>query len=117
VNLARSFHVQIERLESSHFAVEGLNPRRTRTLSFHHREKVQGKVMTIRGDIAEELTVQLEPCGEVVARVVDASGKSVTDARFRLGAMITASMPGPRPTGRDVFAPTSCPGWNTTLAQ
>ncbi len=60
-----------ETLESASFTVEGLNPRRTRELSFYHKEKSLGKVITVRGDETKALSVQLEPCGVVIGRLVD----------------------------------------------
>jgi RNA polymerase sigma factor (sigma-70 family) len=64
-----------ERLEGASFLVEGLNPRRRRELSFHHEEKSLGKFLTIRGDQTKPLTVQLKPCGVVIGRMVDKSGR------------------------------------------
>ena len=64
-----------ETLESASFAVEGLNPRHARQLSFHHREKGLGKVVTLRGDQTEPVTVHLEPCGWITGRLVDKAGK------------------------------------------
>jgi RNA polymerase sigma factor (sigma-70 family) len=74
-----------EMLEGPSFLVEGLNPQRTRELSFHHQEKGLGKVLTIRGDETNELTVQLEPCGEVIGRVVNRAGKPVPGVSIRFG--------------------------------
>jgi RNA polymerase sigma factor (sigma-70 family) len=64
-----------EKLESASFTVRGLNPRRSRDLVFHHREKSLGKVLTIRGDETEPLSVQLDPCGAINGRLVDKNGK------------------------------------------
>ena len=66
-----------ETLESASFTVEGLNPRRTRELSFCHKEKSLGKVITVRGDETKALSVQLEPCGIVIGRLVDKAGMPV----------------------------------------
>lgn len=66
-----------EMLETASFMVEGLNPRRTRELSFYHKEKGLGKFLTIRGDESKPLTVQLEPCGEAIGRVVNRAGRPV----------------------------------------
>jgi hypothetical protein len=63
-----------ERLESASFTVEGLNPGRPRTLSFHQREMGLGKVVTVRGGEPGPVCVRLEPCGEVTGRVVDRAG-------------------------------------------
>jgi RNA polymerase sigma factor (sigma-70 family) len=66
-----------EVLESASFVVEGRNPRLPRQLSFYHPDKRLGKVLTVRGDRTEALTVRLEPCGVVFGRVVDRAGKPV----------------------------------------
>ncbi len=71
-----------EMLEGASFLVEGLNPRRTRELSFHHKEKGLGKCLTIRGDQTKTLTVQLEPCGEVIGRMVDKSGSPASEVKI-----------------------------------
>jgi hypothetical protein len=70
-----------EVLEIAAFTVEGLNPQVPRLLSFFHEEKRLGKVLTLRGEQTEALTVQLEPCGEVLGRVVDRAGKPVAGMR------------------------------------
>jgi hypothetical protein len=77
-----------ETLERASFTVEGLNPRRTRQLSFHHREKGLGKVMTLRGDATKPLMVQLEPCGWNSGRLVDRHNKPVP------GEMVICTPPG-----------------------
>jgi RNA polymerase sigma factor (sigma-70 family) len=64
-----------ELLEGGSFTVLGLNARGNRTLSFQHRGKELGKVLTVRGDETGPLTVRLDPCGWVVGRVVDGGGK------------------------------------------
>jgi RNA polymerase sigma factor (sigma-70 family) len=64
----------VETLQGASFTIEGLNPRRTRRLTFYHREKGLAKDLTIRGDQTKELTVQLEPCGVVCGRTVDRAG-------------------------------------------
>jgi hypothetical protein len=69
-----------EMLETASFLVEGLNPRRTRELSFYHKEKRLGRFLTIRGDETKTLSVQLEPCGEVLGRVVNRAGRPVSGA-------------------------------------
>jgi 5-hydroxyisourate hydrolase-like protein (transthyretin family) len=70
-----------EVLPSASFTVEGLNPRVPRRLSFYHGEKRLGKTLTLRGEQPEALTVRLEPCGEVIGRVVDRAGKPAADTR------------------------------------
>jgi hypothetical protein len=66
-----------EVLESASFTVTALNPRRRRDLYFHHEKLGLGKFLTIQGDETKPLTVQLEPCGTVVGRIVDKRGKPV----------------------------------------
>jgi hypothetical protein len=66
-----------EVLDSASFTVTGLNPRRSRDLTFHHKGKNLGKVLTVRGDETEPLTVPLDPCGSVTGRMVDQDGKPV----------------------------------------
>jgi hypothetical protein len=75
-----------ERLEGASFLVEGLNPRRTRELSFHHKEKGLGKFLTIRGDETKTLTVRLEPCGGVLGRVIDKSGRPVPGVEIQFNS-------------------------------
>jgi RNA polymerase sigma factor (sigma-70 family) len=66
-----------EVLQGASFTVEGLNPRAPRQLCFYHGEKRLGKALTLRGEQPETLTVRLEPCGEVIGRVVDRTCKPV----------------------------------------
>jgi hypothetical protein len=73
-----------EVLDGASFTVTGLNPRRGRSLFFHHRDKGLGKVLTIRGDESGPLTVQLDPCGSVLGRIVDRDGKPVPEVKMRL---------------------------------
>jgi RNA polymerase sigma factor (sigma-70 family) len=72
-----------EVLPGASFTVEGLHPRRTRELSFHHQEKGLGKVVTLRGDRTEPLTVRLEPYGMVEGRMVDKRGQPVAEEVVR----------------------------------
>jgi RNA polymerase sigma factor (sigma-70 family) len=66
-----------EVLDGASFTVTGLNPQRPRELFFHHRDKALGKVLTLRGDESDPLTVPLDPCGTVSGRLVDSDGKPV----------------------------------------
>ena len=66
-----------EMLEGSSFTVTGLNARSDRELFFHHRGKGLGKILTLRGDETGPLTVQLDPCGSIMGRMVDRDGKPV----------------------------------------
>jgi RNA polymerase sigma factor (sigma-70 family) len=63
-----------EMLDTASFTVTGLNPRRSRDLFFHHRGRELGKVVTIPGDQKEPLTVQLDPCGSIVGRLLNQRG-------------------------------------------
>jgi RNA polymerase sigma factor (sigma-70 family) len=73
-----------EVLDGASFTVAGLNPRCSRTLFFHHRDSGLGKVLTIRGDEIEPLTVQLDPCGSAHGRIVSKDGKPVPEMTIRL---------------------------------
>jgi hypothetical protein len=66
-----------ELLEGASFTVTGLNPQGSRELLFQHRGKKLGKVVTVRGNAAQPVTVQLEPCGTVKGRLVDERGNPV----------------------------------------
>src|SRR5262249_6139569 len=70
-----------EVLSIASFTVEGLSPPRPRELSFRHAEKGLGKIVAVRGDEAEPLTVRLEPLGAVSGRLVDRAGKPVPGVR------------------------------------
>jgi hypothetical protein len=76
-----------EMLDGPSFTVQGLNPRCGRDLFFRHGGQGLGKALTVRGDEAGPLTVQLEPCGSVIGRVVDKGGEPVprVSLSFRLG--------------------------------
>jgi hypothetical protein len=74
-----------ERLDGASFTVTGLNPRGARHLSFHHTGRGLGKALTVRGDETRPLTVQLEPCGSVLGRLVDRGGNPVRGVTVRLG--------------------------------
>jgi len=63
-----------ELLEGASFTVTGLNPQGNRELFFQHRGKKLGKVVTVRGNAAQPVTVKLEPCGTVKGRLVDERG-------------------------------------------
>jgi hypothetical protein len=75
---------QMAVLEGASFTVHGLNPRSTRTVVFQRDALGLGKTLTLRGDEAEPLTVQLEPYGAVVGRLVDANGKPMAELTLGL---------------------------------
>ena len=56
-----------------------MNPRGSRTVFFHNRKLGLGNTLIIRGDQPEPLTVQLQPCGSLVGRLVNKSGKPLPD--------------------------------------
>jgi hypothetical protein len=74
-----------ELLDGASFTVTGLNQRGDRHLSFHHAGRGLGKALTVRGDETGSLTVQLEPCGSVLGRLVDRGGNPVPGVTVRLG--------------------------------
>jgi RNA polymerase sigma factor (sigma-70 family) len=74
-----------ESLEGASFTVTGLNPQGSRTLFFQHRGKKLGKVVAIRGDTVQPLTVKLNPCGTVTGRLVDERGNAMPGVRLHLG--------------------------------
>jgi hypothetical protein len=74
-----------ELLEGASFTVTGLNPQGGRALFFQHRDKKLGKVVTVRGNAAQPVTVKLEPCGTVKGRLVDERGNPVPGVRLCLG--------------------------------
>ncbi len=69
-----------EQLEGASFTVTGLNPRGNRELFFQHRGKKLGKVVTVRGNAAQPVTVKLEPCGAAIGRLVDEHGNPMPGA-------------------------------------
>jgi RNA polymerase sigma factor (sigma-70 family) len=70
-----------EILQAASFTVRGLNPRGSRALFFHHRDRGLGKMLTIRGEETGPLTVQLDPCGSVAGRLLDARGQPVAEVK------------------------------------
>jgi hypothetical protein len=74
-------------LDSASFTVRGLNPRSTRNVYFYHAKSELGKILTLRGDEKEPLTVQLEPYGSVVGRLLDKKGKPVPGLGISFGSM------------------------------
>ena len=73
-------------LEDASFNVRGLNPHQNRALVFHHYKLGLGKTLIVHGEQTEPLTVQLEPCGSVVGRLVDKGGKPISAAGLGLNA-------------------------------
>lgn len=67
-------------LENGSFVVHALNPRRTRSLMFYHKEKNVGAALNVGGGQDGPLTVRLEPCGSAIGRLVDSQGRAIGDA-------------------------------------
>jgi RNA polymerase sigma factor (sigma-70 family) len=65
-------------LESSSFLITGLAPGASREVLFRHKERQLGKLLTVRGDSAGALTVQLDPYGSILGRIVDRAGRPVS---------------------------------------
>jgi RNA polymerase sigma factor (sigma-70 family) len=63
------------KLVTATFTVSGLHPKKPRSVLLIHPEKKLAKLLTVRADDAEPLTVRLEPTGALVGRIVDAAGK------------------------------------------
>jgi RNA polymerase sigma factor (sigma-70 family) len=61
-------------LERPNFTAKGLSVRQSRALVFYHPEKKLGKIVPVRGDETDSLTVRLEPLGAVKGRILNASG-------------------------------------------
>jgi hypothetical protein len=66
------------------FTLTNLNPRRTIPVEFRHKEKGLGLFKVIRCDAAEPLTVQLQPYGSVIGRILDKDGKPIPDVPMQL---------------------------------
>jgi RNA polymerase sigma factor (sigma-70 family) len=94
---------QMAVLEGASFTVHGLNPRSTRTVVFLRNDLGLGKTLTLVGDEAEPLTVQLEPYGAVVGRLVDANGKPIAE----LGLLLVGRN---CPVDGDAYAKTDAQG-------
>jgi hypothetical protein len=69
-----------ELLEEASFTVTGLGLRLGRELIFHHRGRVLGTVLRLRGDEGEPLVVRLDACGVVHGRIVNQRGKPLQGA-------------------------------------
>jgi protocatechuate 3,4-dioxygenase beta subunit len=63
------------KLESAAFTVNGLHPKKSRSVLMIHPEKKLARMLTVRPDEAGPLTMRLEPTGALVGRIVDAEGK------------------------------------------
>jgi RNA polymerase sigma factor (sigma-70 family) len=71
-------------LATDSFTLTNVNPQRNRYLEFRYKEKGLGLFKVIRCDRAEPLSVQLQPCGSVIGRILDKDGKPVPDVPIRL---------------------------------
>jgi hypothetical protein len=74
-----------EMLEGASFTVTGLNAHGARVLFFQHHGKKLGKVVTVRANMPQPVTVKLEPCGTVKGRLVDGRGKPMPGVPVLLG--------------------------------
>ena len=63
-----------ELLEGASFKVTGLSPGASRELLFQHRRNRLCQVVTVCGDAAQPLTVQLGSCGTAHGRIIDENG-------------------------------------------
>jgi protocatechuate 3,4-dioxygenase beta subunit len=71
-------------LPDATFMVKGVNPRRARELLFIDKDRKHGAFLTLKGEIKEPLTIQLEPCGSVTGRLLDQDGEPVVGSVVRL---------------------------------
>jgi RNA polymerase sigma factor (sigma-70 family) len=75
------------------FELHGLDPEKSCPVAFLEPEKRWGTTVQLSGKQAgKEVTVKLQPCGQAVARFLDAQGKPVADHRPILDIVVT---PGP----------------------
>jgi RNA polymerase sigma factor (sigma-70 family) len=75
------------------FELHGLDPEKSCPVAFLEPEKRWGTTVQLSGkDAGKELTVKLQPCGQAVARFLDAQGKPLADHRPMLDIVVT---PGP----------------------
>jgi hypothetical protein len=74
-------------LASGDFAVEDLDPRASRRISFFHVDRRLAGSVRIEGDEAGPLSVPLQPWGVVIGRIVDERG------RPQSGLVLTGSYP------------------------
>ncbi|HEV3005199.1 MAG TPA: M56 family metallopeptidase [Pirellulales bacterium] len=75
-------------LSTSEFTVVALNPRRRRELVFEHRERRLGYHTVIAGDEQGPLVIRLQPCGEVVGRLLDVDGEPLAGSLISISPYI-----------------------------
>jgi RNA polymerase sigma factor (sigma-70 family) len=72
------------------FELHGLDPEKSCPVAFLEPEKRWGTTMQLSGKHAgKEVTVKLQPCGQAVARFLDAQGKPQADHRPMLDIVVT----------------------------
>jgi RNA polymerase sigma factor (sigma-70 family) len=75
-----------EWLEGASFTVTGLHPQGSRRLFLQHRDKKLGKLVTVHGNAAQPVRIELEPCGAATGRLVDNRGNPLPGVFVTLNA-------------------------------
>jgi hypothetical protein len=83
-DLAYRTRLESQTLPTAEFAVLGLDPKKSRTLTFLHKERKLIAHLGVEGNAKGPLTVRLEPWGVLKGRLVDARGQPLRDVRLRL---------------------------------
>jgi hypothetical protein len=70
-------------LQGAEFTVRGINPRASRWLVFHHKDRNLGFfVKELRGDASAPLIVKLQRCGSASGRIVYPDGQPAAGLRL-----------------------------------
>jgi hypothetical protein len=86
-----AFRYRPEILKGAEFTVRGINPRESRWLVFHHKDKNLGFfVKELQGDASGRLIVKLQPCGSATGRVVYPDGQPVPGLHLQFQAKQTS---------------------------
>jgi RNA polymerase sigma factor (sigma-70 family) len=75
------------KLATAAFSVHALNPKKSRSVLFIHPEKKLAKLLRVRPDEPDPLTVRLEPTGTLAGRIVDGAGKPL--AGLKVGTQLS----------------------------